>query len=136
MQDGEVRYYIDGKDEDSGNWLRFINCARTEAEQNLVAYQYRNDIYYRLIGAILFSSKETVFCNSLHRMKHVYLKVYLFPKFCTVHEINFCDVIHGNLYKERLIELSINQLVPFIKDAMKRPLLFSSRSLFTGKSSN
>ena len=47
MQDGEVRYYIDGKDEKSGNWLRFINCARTEAEQNLVAYQYRNDIYYR-----------------------------------------------------------------------------------------
>ena len=47
MRDGEICYYIDGKDEDMGNWLRFINCARKESEQNLVAYQYHNDIYYR-----------------------------------------------------------------------------------------
>ncbi|XP_065050970.1 zinc finger protein 678-like isoform X2 [Rhopilema esculentum] len=48
MRDGEICYYIDGKDESIGNWLRFINCARTESEQNLVAYQYHNDIYYRV----------------------------------------------------------------------------------------
>lgn len=47
MRDGEICYYIDGKDEAAGNWLRFINCARAEKEQNLVAYQYHNDIFYR-----------------------------------------------------------------------------------------
>eukprot|EP00794_Sanderia_malayensis_P019464 gene19464-21387_t len=47
MRDGDVHYYIDGKDENVGNWLRFINCARNEVEQNLVAYQYYNEIYYR-----------------------------------------------------------------------------------------
>ena len=88
MQDGEVRYYIDGKDENSGNWLRFINCARTEAEQNLVAYQYRNDIYYRLIEEILFAIKQIVFCNSIHHLKHVYVKVYLVTKFCTVQGVS------------------------------------------------
>ncbi|EUB54987.1 Histone-lysine N-methyltransferase PRDM9 [Echinococcus granulosus] len=29
------------------NWLRFVNCARSEKEQNLVAIQYRGEIYYR-----------------------------------------------------------------------------------------
>ena len=26
---------------------RYINCSRTEAEQNLIAYQYYGEIYYR-----------------------------------------------------------------------------------------
>ena len=40
-------YYIDGRSEDDSNWLRFVNCARTEEEQNLVAFQYHGNIYYR-----------------------------------------------------------------------------------------
>ncbi len=47
MKGGEVQFYFDGKDENIGNWLRFINCARAENEQNLIAYQYLNQIYYR-----------------------------------------------------------------------------------------
>ncbi|XP_066552076.1 histone-lysine N-methyltransferase PRDM9 [Amia ocellicauda] len=29
------------------NWMRFVNCARDEDEQNLVAFQYRGQVYYR-----------------------------------------------------------------------------------------
>jgi len=42
-----VAYYVNGKDEDHGNWMRYINCSRVEVEQNLVAYQYHRHIYYR-----------------------------------------------------------------------------------------
>ena len=47
MKEGRVVYYINGKDERYGNWLRYINCSRTEKEQNLVAFQYHSQIYYR-----------------------------------------------------------------------------------------
>jgi len=47
MKDGHVAYYVNGKDEDHGNWMRYINCSRVEVEQNLVAYQYHRHIYYR-----------------------------------------------------------------------------------------
>ncbi|XP_075437245.1 histone-lysine N-methyltransferase PRDM9-like [Ascaphus truei] len=39
--------YIDAREEKSSNWMRFVNCARNEEEQNLVAFQYHRKIYYR-----------------------------------------------------------------------------------------
>ncbi|XP_006877079.1 PREDICTED: histone-lysine N-methyltransferase PRDM9-like [Chrysochloris asiatica] len=39
--------YVDGKDEAQANWMRYVNCARDEEEQNLVAFQYHRQIYYR-----------------------------------------------------------------------------------------
>ena len=38
---------VDAYDEHESNWMRFVNCARFEDEQNLVAFQYRGEIYYR-----------------------------------------------------------------------------------------
>lgn len=48
MKDGKIVYYIDGKDEKCGNWMRYINCSRAEEEQNLLAFQYHSEIYYRV----------------------------------------------------------------------------------------
>ncbi|KAJ7304003.1 hypothetical protein JRQ81_011521 [Phrynocephalus forsythii] len=52
--------YIDGKDETNSNWMRYINCARNEEEQNLVAFQYHGKIYYRACKAILLHSELLV----------------------------------------------------------------------------
>ena len=38
---------MDGSDEQTGNWMRFVNCARDSKEQNLVAVQFRGEIYYK-----------------------------------------------------------------------------------------
>ncbi|XP_022086382.1 histone-lysine N-methyltransferase PRDM9-like [Acanthaster planci] len=40
-------HYVDGKNPNKGNWMRYVNCACSEAEQNLIAYQYCGQIYYR-----------------------------------------------------------------------------------------
>ena len=32
--------------------MRFVNCARCEDEQNMVAYQYHGEIYYRVFKEI------------------------------------------------------------------------------------
>ena len=44
---GKFKHFIDGADESYSNWMRFVNCARFEEEQNLMAFQLRGDIYYR-----------------------------------------------------------------------------------------
>ena len=38
--------YVDGKIEEEANWLRFVNCARYDEEQNLEAFQCGGNIYY------------------------------------------------------------------------------------------
>ncbi|KAF4081650.1 hypothetical protein AMELA_G00163510 [Ameiurus melas] len=38
--------YIDGQREMHSNWMRYVNCARNEEEQNLVAFQYRGGILF------------------------------------------------------------------------------------------
>ena len=42
-----MSYYVNGADVQESNWMRYVNCSRTEEEQNLVAYQYRGEIFYR-----------------------------------------------------------------------------------------
>ena len=42
-------HFIDAGDASSSNWMRFVNCARYEEEQNLLAFQYQQNIYYRSI---------------------------------------------------------------------------------------
>ncbi|XP_015673995.1 histone-lysine N-methyltransferase PRDM9-like [Protobothrops mucrosquamatus] len=44
--------YIDAKNETNSNWMRYVNCARNEEEQNLVAFQYHAEIYYRTCKVI------------------------------------------------------------------------------------
>ncbi|KAM9486950.1 uncharacterized protein Hap1MRO34_006835 isoform 1-T1 [Clarias gariepinus] len=39
--------YIDATRETESNWMRYVNCARNNKEQNLVAFQYRGGILYR-----------------------------------------------------------------------------------------
>ncbi|GAA6098974.1 zinc finger protein 431-like [Tachysurus ichikawai] len=39
--------YIDAKRDMHANWMRYINCARHDGEQNLVAFQYQGRILYR-----------------------------------------------------------------------------------------
>ncbi len=52
LQEGKIQYYIDGKDPSQSNWMRFVNCARCENEQNIIAYQYHGEIYYRVYKEI------------------------------------------------------------------------------------
>ncbi|XP_060754371.1 histone-lysine N-methyltransferase PRDM9-like isoform X2 [Neoarius graeffei] len=39
--------YIDAKREMHVNWMRYVNCARNDEEQNLMAFRYQGGILYR-----------------------------------------------------------------------------------------
>ncbi|XP_052085114.1 histone-lysine N-methyltransferase PRDM9-like [Mytilus californianus] len=45
--DGTTSHYIDANNKTKSNWMRYVNCARNEDEQNLIAYQYKGLIFYR-----------------------------------------------------------------------------------------
>lgn len=44
-RDGKIVFY-NTTDENHCNWMMFVRPAQTYAEQNMVAYQYENDIYF------------------------------------------------------------------------------------------
>ncbi|XP_046729442.1 histone-lysine N-methyltransferase PRDM9-like isoform X1 [Silurus meridionalis] len=44
--------YIDARREIHANWLRYVNCARKNGEQNLEAFQYQGGILYRCCRSI------------------------------------------------------------------------------------
>merc|ERR1719495_2021788 len=46
-KDGKLEHYIDAKKPSHSNWMRFVNCARYEEEQNLIAFQFKQQIYYK-----------------------------------------------------------------------------------------
>jgi hypothetical protein len=52
VQGGKTTHVIDGIDPSKSNWLRFVNCARCEEEQNLIAFQYHGEIFYRVYKEI------------------------------------------------------------------------------------
>ncbi|ESP03842.1 hypothetical protein LOTGIDRAFT_156439, partial [Lottia gigantea] len=51
-QEGKHHHFVDAKNPATSNWMRFVNCARTESEQNVTAYQYCGEIYYRTFKEI------------------------------------------------------------------------------------
>ncbi|XP_062618847.1 zinc finger protein 708-like isoform X1 [Saccostrea cucullata] len=44
---GHPSHFVNAFKEPFSNWMRYVNCARSESEQNLVAFQYKGQIYYR-----------------------------------------------------------------------------------------
>ena len=48
----KITHFIDARSESDSNWMRYVNCARDEDEQNLCAFQYNGNIYYKTFKAI------------------------------------------------------------------------------------
>lgn len=59
-REGEEPYFIDGHDPTHSNWMRFVNCARNEDEQNAVAFQFKGQIFYRTFKNIYPGSELLV----------------------------------------------------------------------------
>nr|XP_053622226.1 histone-lysine N-methyltransferase PRDM7-like [Plodia interpunctella] len=55
---------VDGIDGEASNWMRYVNCARSYHEQNLVAFQYQGQIYYRTVKIIPKFTELLVFYGS------------------------------------------------------------------------
>ncbi|XP_050309118.1 PR domain zinc finger protein 1 isoform X2 [Anthonomus grandis grandis] len=52
-KNNELFYYIDGFDISKANWMRYVNPAYSSESQNLIACQYKMNIYFYTIKPIL-----------------------------------------------------------------------------------
>ncbi|XP_045783687.1 histone-lysine N-methyltransferase PRDM9-like [Maniola jurtina] len=80
-RNGKRSHVIDAEDENNSNWMRYVNCSRHWCEQNLLAYQYRGELYYRTIKAIPRFTELLVFYGAqFANMLRVDLRAYNRPK--------------------------------------------------------
>ncbi|XP_050664985.1 zinc finger protein 271-like [Leptidea sinapis] len=71
---------VDAADGNNSNWMRFINCSRHWSEHNLVAFQYKGELYYCTIRTIPRNTELMVYYGSefAHRL-HVDIGRYNSP---------------------------------------------------------
>ncbi|KAK8781759.1 hypothetical protein V5799_016900 [Amblyomma americanum] len=62
-KNGKV-FLVDGRRLDSSNWMRYVNCAASPREQNLVAYMRHGNIYYRTSKAVATGEELLVSCDA------------------------------------------------------------------------
>lgn len=67
--DGETAYLVDASDPALSNWMRFVNCARSESEQNATAFQFEGQIYYRTCKNIYPGSELLVWYGKKYASK-------------------------------------------------------------------
>ncbi|XP_060782177.1 oocyte zinc finger protein XlCOF6-like [Neoarius graeffei] len=80
--------YIDAKREVHANWMRYVNCARIDEEQNLVAFQYRGGILYRCCRPINPGQELLVWYDEEYAKDLSVVFDYLWNKKCSPNEIN------------------------------------------------
>ncbi|KAK8763256.1 hypothetical protein V5799_034135 [Amblyomma americanum] len=56
-------FLVDGRPLDSSNWMRYVNCAASPREHNLVAYTRQGNIYYRTCKAVGTGEELLVSCG-------------------------------------------------------------------------
>ncbi|XP_055875602.1 oocyte zinc finger protein XlCOF6-like isoform X3 [Biomphalaria glabrata] len=45
-KNGKASHFVNADDPSNSNWMRFVNCSRSEGEQSVQAYQHRGQIYF------------------------------------------------------------------------------------------
>ncbi|KAH3897156.1 hypothetical protein DPMN_021341 [Dreissena polymorpha] len=45
-KEGKASHFVDAQNKATSNWMRYVNCAIMKADSNLVAFQYKECIYY------------------------------------------------------------------------------------------
>ncbi|XP_060771315.1 histone-lysine N-methyltransferase PRDM9-like isoform X2 [Neoarius graeffei] len=80
--------YIDGQREMHSNWMRYVNCARNEEEQNLVAFQYRGSILYWCCQPINTGQELLMWYKDDYGKDLGLIFDYLWKKKCSSNEMN------------------------------------------------
>ncbi|XP_053469281.1 histone-lysine N-methyltransferase PRDM9-like [Ictalurus furcatus] len=80
--------YIDAKRETYANWMRFVNCAHNDEEQNLVAFQYRGEILYRCCRPIDPVQELLTWYEEEYPKDQGPTFVYLWNQKCSANEVN------------------------------------------------
>lgn len=56
--------YVDASDTRTSNWMRYVNSARHKGEENIVAFQYKGNIYYATSCFVPENVELLVWCGN------------------------------------------------------------------------
>eukprot|EP00731_Ephydatia_muelleri_P025691 Em0017g774a len=98
-QRGQRAFYLDGSDLECSNWMRFVNCARNEKEQNMVAFQYRGQIYYRSFKEIPPGSELLVWYGEQYAKELGISVRFNFKQGITVHQSSAGVAVNPQSFK-------------------------------------
>nr|XP_046180632.1 histone-lysine N-methyltransferase PRDM9-like isoform X3 [Oncorhynchus gorbuscha] len=80
--------YIDAGRDTHSNWMRYVNCARGEEEQNLVSFQYRGGILYRCCKPIAVGEELLVWYGEEYARDLGIVFDYLWDKKSSAKDVN------------------------------------------------
>ncbi|KAK7877773.1 hypothetical protein WMY93_030587 [Mugilogobius chulae] len=70
-EDGELHHFVDGLDESRSNWMRYVNPAHSEADQNVSACQNGLDVYFYTTRAVEAGAELLVwYCREYAQRLH------------------------------------------------------------------
>ena len=107
---GRVTHWVDGRDPQRSNWLRFINCAESVETQNMTAFQSGGDIYYRTVQAVKPDTELLVWYGDDYASELGLISV-AFTKSLNV--INLCKNVTDVYSTYMTVTLSISILLAF-----------------------
>ena len=108
---GRITHWVDGRDPQRSNWLRFINCAESVETQNMTAFQSGGDIYYRTVQAVKPDTELLVWYGDDYASELGLISV-SFTKSLNV--INLCKNVTDVVYSTYMIvTLSLSVLLAF-----------------------
>ena len=74
-RDSERQYYIDGGDERTSNWLRFLNCPRHVKEQNVKALECLGKLFYVTIKDVYPGEELLIYYGDVYAEKELGIDV-------------------------------------------------------------
>lgn len=100
-EDGGLAYYIDGQTE-SQNWMKFVNCARSSEEQNLVLVQDGEQLFYESCRDILRGEELLVWYGNRYDMfMGIPTGIKTVPKKETINETGQGEILTLKLSREK-----------------------------------
>ncbi|XP_027012391.2 histone-lysine N-methyltransferase PRDM9-like isoform X1 [Tachysurus fulvidraco] len=87
-KDRQREEYVDATNEIHANWMRYVNCACTEEDQNLMAFQYQGGIFYRCCQPIKPGQELLVGYQEEYIKDLSPAFEYLWNKKCSANEVN------------------------------------------------
>jgi len=108
---GRTTHWVDGRDPQRSNWLRYINCASSVESQNVTACQTGGDIYYRTAQTIKPNTELLVWYGDDYAAELGLISVGFLKSLDVINICKFPAVFHGDVNYAFLLYLSMPELL-------------------------
>ncbi|XP_062862103.1 uncharacterized protein LOC134324282 isoform X2 [Trichomycterus rosablanca] len=125
---GNFEKYIDAKKETHSNWMRFVNCARNNEEQNLVAFQFQGSVFYRCCRPIEPGQELLVWYEEEYARGVTF--DYLWKKKCSAN-VSHQSITHSSAMEQLLFILIVTGVVQVVLSVPRKYYLIQQGKTWT-----